>query len=211
MRGLSSVLALVVALVAPASAGNDARGGPAAASGTWSVSGRLHEEGRTPKTGDRPLAGVTVMVGPSSPELLTRLEDIKAHARDSAQTYRTSGSEVRRAVEAYERRLDEQGMAELLVRVTTGPDGTFSAGNLPAGRWLLVAMNTARVTAQGPPQTRQERLSFRGNGRLRGYDTFTIWLRELDLTGEGAPPVELTDRNVWFTAIQEDRGPDAGR
>jgi hypothetical protein len=68
-----------------------------------------------------------------------------------------------------------------------------------------------RVTAHGPPETRQERLAFRGNSRLRGYDTVTIWLRELDLTGGAVPPIDLTERNAWFTAIQEDRGPDTGR
>jgi hypothetical protein len=217
MRRLGLALALSAALMAQAPPADEAVGQAAPGTGTAALSGRFYEESRTSRAGDRPLAGVTIMLGPSSPELLARLEDVKAHARDSSQTYRMSGGEIRRAIEAYERGLDARGMAEMVVRVPTGADGSFSIPNLAPGRWLLVGVQTVRVDTHGKapqgkaPQSPQARLSFRDNARLRGYDSLTVWLRELDLTGGQASQVELTDRHVWFTAIQEDRGPDAGR
>jgi hypothetical protein len=213
MKRLGLAVALSAALIARPTPGGEALGEVAPGVGTAPLSGRFYEESRTARGGDRPLAGVTIMLGPSSPELLARLEDVKAHARDSSQTYRMSGGEIRRAIEAYERGLDARGMAEMVVRVTARADGSFAVDNLSAGRWVLVAIHTSRVNTphSSAPQARQERLSFRGNGRLRGYDTLAIWLRELELTEGQASQVELTERHLWFTAVQEDRGPDAGR
>jgi hypothetical protein len=130
MKRLGLAVALFAASVAQAAPGNGVLGQMPPGAGTAALNGRLYEEGRTPRAGDRPLAGVTIMLGPSSPELLARLERVKAHARDSSQTYRMSGGEIRHAIEAYERALDSGGMAEMVVRVPTGPDGSFSIANL---------------------------------------------------------------------------------
>ena len=43
-----------------------------------------------------------------------------------------------------------------------------------------------------------------------GYYAVSIWLRELTLSGGGLEAVDLSDRNVWFTGIVEDRVLDAG-
>jgi hypothetical protein len=44
-----------------------------------------------------------------------------------------------------------------------------------------------------------------------GYDAVTVWVRELRVAAGRGEPIELTDRNAWFTGVVEERVLDAGR
>jgi len=42
-----------------------------------------------------------------------------------------------------------------------------------------------------------------------GFSAVSVWVRELMVSAGRIEEVELTDRNVWFTGIEEERTLDA--
>src|SRR3989441_13244634 len=79
-----------------------------------------------------------VTLVPYSPALLARFEEIRTHARDSANAYRASGRAIRLAREAYEKALWEAGAPDFLRARVVHATGGFRVEDLPAGRWLLI-------------------------------------------------------------------------
>ena len=149
---------------------------------------------------------------PRSEAWLLRLNAIKRGARDSLDIYRDAAPAVRRAREAYEKTLLEAGAGDLPQGATVDADGRFTLEGIPAGPWVLLAFRSATYVSKiplerpvAPGQWRQPALPlpFLVPERLAGYYVVTYWLRELTLASGGVEPVELTDRNVWFTGVAE--------
>jgi hypothetical protein len=176
--------------------------------------GRAFQERRRPSGPDLPLPGVAVSLLPRSETWLFRLNAIKRGARDSMDTYREAAPAVRRSREAYEKALLEAGAGDLPLGATVDGDGRFTLEGIPAGPWVLLAFRSTYVSKASlerpippgtPPRQPVLPLPFLPPDKLTGFYVVTYWLRELTITGGGVEPVDLTDRNVWFTGVAENR------
>ena len=210
-RALAEVLALwSIAAASVTDMRVDAYRQAASAGAVGTVTGHAREERRRPGDAERPLVGTVVTLVPSSPALLARFEEIRTHARDSANAYRASGRAIRLAREAYEKALWEAGAADFVRASVVDTTGGFRMENLPAGAWLLIATRSVFVDRASPRITKREREAYAPALRLRGFSTVSVWVRELTVSAGRTEDVELMDRNVWFTGIEEERALDAG-
>lgn len=176
-----------------------------------SVTGRAATEPRRPGGPAEPITQVSVTLLPRSEALLGRLAEIRQRARSEPHVYRTSARAVVEARRALERSLAEAGDADLVRYLEVAPDGSFELDSLPAGDWIVLAQRAVFVRKGSPDLKKREREIFRRQPRMVGYYAVTVWLHELTLIGGEVARVELTDRNVWMTAIEEERVLDAGR
>ena len=177
---------------------------------TTMISGRAYTERRKPNAEDTPIARTVVVVLPHSESLVRRLDEFRAHARDSAAAFRDAATKIRRARESYEREIWEAGGADLVRSTVVDADGRFTMTDLPAGRWLVWATHSEFVDAPSPKVSLRDRERFRLPPRMVGYYAERAWLREVQTTPGSPTTVELNDRNVWFSGVVEDRVLDAG-
>ena len=177
---------------------------------TVAVEGRVYSERRKPTADDEPIPHATVVLLPLSEALVRRLDDLRAHARDSPAAYRDAATKMRKAREAYEREVWESGSPELVVATVVDSGGRFALADIPAGRWLIWVTHSEFVSANSPSVPPRERGRFRLSPRLVGYYAVRAWLRELEMTPGMVATVDLNDRNVWFAGVVEDRVLDAG-
>ncbi len=177
---------------------------------TATIAGRVYAERPKPNAPDTPLPRAVVVALPRSEALLRRLGELRAHARDSAAAYRDAVTRMRAAREAYELEIWQAGGAELVRSTVVDPNGRFVLADLPAGRWIVWGSHADFVEARSPKTGVRDRERFRLPPRLVGYYTERAWLREVDTTPGVAATLELTDRNVWFSGVVEDRVLDAG-
>jgi hypothetical protein len=175
------------------------------------VRGRVYAERRKPAGPDTPLAGATVIAMPRSDALVTRLQQLRDGARESAPAYRDAAERMQKARELYEKELWEAGAADLVRAVTADADGRFDLGKLPDGRWIILAKWDEFKPAKASKAPRKDREMYVGNARLVGFRSRLVWLREVAVGGAPAAEIELTDRNVWFTGVVEERVLDAGQ
>ena len=174
------------------------------------IAGRVYTERRRPNAEDLPMARAVVVALPRSEALVRRLDDLRAHARDSAAAYREAATQMRRARESYEREVWQSGAADLVRSTTVDADGRFTLSDLPAGRWMVWATHSEFLDARSPRYQARDRERYRLPPRLVGYYAERAWLREVDTTPGASRTLELNDRNVWFAGIVEDRVLDAG-
>jgi hypothetical protein len=211
-RALAGVL-LGLAAVAPAPAtvpGVDAYRQAAALGAVGTVTGHVVEERRTPGGAERPLVGTVVTLLPHSPALAARLEELRARSRDSASAYRASARAIRLAREAYEKEVWEAGAGDLVRTSGVDAGGVFRLEDVPAGPWLLIATRSVPINKASPRATKRERETFAPTLRLTGSHAVSVWLRALTISAGRVENVELMDRNVWFTGVEEDRALDVG-
>ena len=210
------VLAAALCLAgAPLAWGLDAVPGPyreaALAGRVGVVAGRAYEEPRRPADAEPGLAGTVVTLVPRSPRLLDELDTIRRGARESAGAFRASADALRRARETYERTLWEAGFPDLVVTMAVGPSGEFALEGVPAGDWVLIASRSVFVAKPSPREKARILGAYARGTRMIGYDAVTVWVRELRVVSGRGEPIELTDRNAWFTGVVEERVLDAGR
>lgn len=211
-RALATALLLVgVAAAQGVEADLDAYRRAAASGVVGAVRGRAYAERRTPSGAELPLAGTVVRLLPRSGELAGRLEEIRAHARDSERAFIAAATAMRVAREAYERRVWEAGFPELTRATVADATGSFSVADVPAGDWVLIGTRSVFVSRPSPRATPRDREVYLPRMRLMGYHTVSVWLRDLSVAGGRTETIELSDRNIWFTGVVEDRTLDAGR
>jgi hypothetical protein len=174
------------------------------------VAGRVYAERAKPTAPDVPMAGAAVVAMPHSESLQRHLDELKAGARKSAAAFRDAAPQMRRARDAYEKELWQSGGAELVRSIVADSDGRFTLADLPAGRWMVWVTTARYVSATSPKPPPRDRERFRLPPRMVGYTTEQWWLREVDVTPGTSTTLELTDRNVWFTGVVEERVLDAG-
>ena len=207
----AAMLVTVLVLVATAAAGAldvDLQTYDRGVTGT--IDGRVYAERPKPNAADVPLARAVVVALPRSEALVRRLDDLRAHARDSTAAYRDAATQMRRARETFELEVWQAGAADLVRSTVVDADGRFSLVDLPAGRWLIWATHSQFTDARSPRGQLRDRERFRLPPRLVGYYLERAWLREVETTPGAATTLELTDRNVWFAGVVEDRVLDAG-
>lgn len=210
-HALAAAIVLLGSVVA--AHGLDVETGPylkaAAAGALGAVSGRAWEERRTREAAEQPLAGTVVRLLPRSGVLLARLEEIRERARDSETAYRTSATTLRRAWEVFEKELWAAGVADLVRTTVVDAAGAFSVADLPAGEWMLIATRSVFVDRPSSRSNPRERKTYLPRLRLIGYQAMSVWLRELTVDAGETRVIELSDRSVWFTGIEEERVLDA--
>lgn len=168
------------------------------------VGGRAYAERRTPDGPEIPLTGATVVAMPWSETLTRRLQQLKEGARASAAAYRETAALMQRAREAYETELQAAGEPDLVRTAVVDPRGRFDLGRLPAGRWLIIATSESFHETSGPRAERKDREMYSPRPRLVGFHTRAVWLRDVAVVAEPVE-LELTDRNIWFTGVVEQR------
>jgi hypothetical protein len=175
------------------------------------VTGRAFAERPKPDAPDTPLIGATVVAVPRSEALLRRLEQLRQGSRDSANAFRNAALLMQRAREAYERELWDAGAPELVRNAVVDSSGHFDLGRLPEGRWIVLVV-WDRIVHSGMPKTerRERRELYTPAERLSGYRSRLVWLREVSVSRAEPAALELTDRNVWFSGVVEERTQDAG-
>lgn len=183
------------------------------AGATVAVTGRAFAERPKPDAADTPLVGALVVAVPWSGTLLRRLQELRDSARDSVTAYRDAAVLMQRAREAYERELWDAGAPQLVRNAVVDSNGRFDLGRLPEGRWMILAVLDRMV--QSRPATpdrraRRDRELYLPTPRLTGYRSRLVWLREIAVGPGQAAALELTDRNVWFSGVVEERTEGAG-
>jgi hypothetical protein len=181
------------------------------ATGTASVVTRAFQEGRRSSASDAPLADITLLLLPRSERLLARLTGVRAAARDSLARYRGAITELRSGQEEFIKALIEAGAETLIRRGRTDGSGTAVLVDVPPGVWMLLAWRSQLVDKPSSHSGQREQRIFTPPPAITGYREITIWLRELKLERDGREAIELTDRNVWWSGIEEVARTGTGR
>jgi hypothetical protein len=215
MRPAAALAFVLVAGPALAAIDVDLRGYTEAdrAGAAATVTGRAFAERRKPDAPDTPLVGAIVVAVPRSEALLQRLEQLRQGARDSADAYRNAAPLMQQAREAYERELWDAGTPELVRTTVVDANGHFELGRLPKGLWLILAAwdHTVHSRAYKPERReRKERELYLPVPRTVGYRSRLVWVREVAIADAQPAALDLTDRNVWFSGVVEERTQDAG-
>jgi len=168
------------------------------------VQGRSLGDPARPTAPPVPYDGVSVMLFPRSPDFEGQLATIKAHLRDSLNTYMGATAEVTEARMAYERDLLAAGGGELIRGEVSNAQGDVRLSGVPAGDWLLLAWRDVAHPGKVPKLRESDKTGFRNVPVEVGYSTVTYWLMPLTVRAGESTPVDLNDRNVWLTGIHED-------
>jgi hypothetical protein len=185
---------------------------------TGTVEGRVYLERTKPDAPDQPLVGLGVLLVPQADDLLSQLEGLKRASRDSVQGFRAAAPGVRDLVDEYETELWRAGYPDAAPRTVTDATGTFRL-QVPAGAWLLVARRSIFVKTHsprpvGPPSalaldplalySTSQFQHFQPIARLTGFDAVSFWLREVEVTQGETVALDLHDRGVWLSAVEEE-------
>jgi hypothetical protein len=175
------------------------------------VAGRIYSEPRTPRGEALPLVGATVTLVPRSAALEGKLQRLKEQSRESSVAFAAAAPAMRKAQAGYERELLEAGFPDLALVVAVDREGAFRIPDVPAGEWLVLAWHNTPVDVSVPKSKTKERRMYQPQQRLQGYQSVTVWLRDVAVTGSATATLDLTDRNGWFQGVVEERVLDAGR
>jgi hypothetical protein len=175
------------------------------------VTGRVYAEPRTPSGPPRPMAGTTVVLLPRSSALWSQFERLKQQSRESSTAFAAAVPAMRKAKEGFERDLVQAGAPDLTLMVAVEPDGSFRIDDVPAGAWMLVGWHSTPVDVSTPRTKVKDRKLYQPRDRLQGYQSVTVWLHEVTVTGRDTATLELTDRTGWFRGVIEERVRDTGR
>lgn len=161
------------------------------------ISGRLIDESAGPPR------TAQVRLYPAFSTFTADLEQIRAHARDSAANYFTVAKRLEHALQSYEEKLLAQNASELVLSAQTNDEGFFEFSRVPEGRWTLLAWAETTV----PVTSRKQHTVSKGQDRLlqpappATYQQRDYWFISVDVVAGELREVELTDRNRWTSAI----------
>ncbi len=96
-------------------------------------------------------------------------------------------------------------------RAAARGDGREAAEKAPAPSTTVVRTRSAAPASHSSFSNPRERKTYLPRLRLIGYHAVSVWLRELTVDAGETRAVELSDRNVWLTGIEEERVRDADR
>lgn len=181
------------------------------AAGSATVVTRVYQEGRRSSAADAPLADTTLLLLPRSERLLARLGGIKAAARDSLSRYRGAVAELRRAQDEFIKAIGDAGGEALIRRGTTDAAGAGALTDVPPGDWILLAWRAEMVDKPSSHAGQREQRVFSEPRPMSGYREIRVWMREVTVERGGREAIELTDRNVWFSGIEEIARTGTGR
>jgi hypothetical protein len=154
-----------------------------------------------------------VVLIPRSAAFRDAIERVKVHARDSQAAYLAAVAELRRTQAEFEQELHDIGAAQLVRGANATSEGVFRFEGVPAGRWFILGRRQVTVDKHAK-DTKTKKTKGRDvylpPMQLTAVTTVSLWVLELDIVPGAAAAVQLTDRNVWFTGVEEHRAPSAG-
>ena len=169
------------------------------------VVGRAYEEARRTGEEPKPYAGVSVLLLPDAGGLERELAAIKAGRRESPERFLEADPKVRAARASHERALIEAGAGALIKGEMTDEGGLFRLLDVPEGTWILLAWQETASRQKKPPPSRNDTARYPDRTEVVGSFTVIYWLVPIEVRAGEETQVRLHDRNVWLTAIREDR------
>jgi hypothetical protein len=169
------------------------------------VAGRAYEEARRAGEEPRHYAGVSVLLLSRTESFERELAAIKAGRRDSPERFVEADPQIRSARTSLERALIEAGAGALLKGEMTDAGGVFRLPEVPEGAWILLAWQETACRQKKVPLSRSDATRYPNRAEIVGSFTVTYWLVPVEVKAGEETQVQLHDRNVWMTAIREDR------
>ena len=169
------------------------------------VVGRAYEEARRTGEEPKPYAGVSVLLLPDAGGFERELTAIKAGRRESPERFLDADPKIRAARASFERALIEEGAGALLKGEMTDEGGLFRLLDVPEGTWTLLAWQETASRQKKLPLSRSDAARYPDRTEVLGSFTVTYWLVPIEVRAGEEAQVRLHDRNVWLTAIREDR------
>jgi hypothetical protein len=212
--GRAGVALATLALFVVILTGDVAADSPAAGlvTATGAVRGRVVGDPRRPGELPIPRRDVVIVLMPWDEGRVARLEEVRKRARRDTRAYVRSAPALDEIIRAHGASLEAQGFGALVRFARSDADGWFSLESVPLGKWLLLARPAVVATRRYPGSHRpRNQEHFQGSSRLTGHRAVDVWLAVLVVEPARVQEVELNDRSVWMTAIEEDRTWGAGR
>jgi len=199
--------------------------------------GRLAVEEESPDGPMTPLVGVEVVFYPYTPSLAADLERIRDRARESGAEYDNAVAHLQERLKAFEAQVAALGPRDAgkapgqttppgqatpagqaapagagadrgpIRRRTTDAAGTFVVEDLPAGEWLLVAIQVSAYTApKDQPKSRTTKKGGSGTGTFSGFLTrpstpakqAEVWVTRARVSPGDRARTLLTDRTRFM-------------
>lgn len=158
-----------------------------------------------PSAPPAPDRSVSVMLLPYSAELEAQLDAVKSGQRDSLKDFADAAGRIEAARTNYESALRFAGGGELIRGDVTDDQGRIRLTDLPAGDWLLVAWKDLGHSAKRYRLQKGETRKYPDVPTSVGYSMVTYWRLRVTVRAKEASEITLTDRNVWITALKEER------
>lgn len=152
-----------------------------------------------------PDRSVSVMLLPYSAELEAQLDAVKSGQRDSLKDFANAASRIEAARVNYESALSFAGGGELIRGDVTDDQGRVRLTGLPAGDWLLLAWKDLGHSAKRYRLQRGETRKYPDVPTSVDYSMVVYWRLRVTVRAKDASEATLTDRNVWVTALKEER------
>jgi hypothetical protein len=169
------------------------------------VSCQAWAEPSRPGGSPAPDRSVSVMLLPYSAELEAQLDAVKSGQRDSLKDFADASGRIEAARTNYESALRFAGGGELIRGDVTDDQGRIRLTGLPAGDWLLVAWKDLGHSAKRYRLQKGETRKYPDVPTSVGYSMVTYWRLRVTVRAKEASETTLTDRNVWITALKEER------
>jgi len=168
------------------------------------VEGRALGEPRRASGDPVPIAGVSVLLLPFSPEVEAKLDGIKTHLRDKMGTYIDANAEVVSVRTTYERELLSAGGGELIRGAVSDEAGNVRLSGVPIGDWIMLAWREDPHAVKGGRVPAKEAAKFPDIPVITGYAAVSYWRARLSVQTGEVTSLNLTDRGVWLTAVREE-------
>ena len=149
-----------------------------------------------------PRENVRVRLYPASPEFAARIEELRARARDDAESYLTLAKRLEESIMRYEGQLSVLGAHSLIQVAGATSDGFFEFPRVPEGRWHLLAWaDTEFPAASRKAPTKKGPERFLPQTPAGRYVRRDFWSVPIEIRMGESRQVELTDRNRWLSAV----------
>jgi hypothetical protein len=152
-----------------------------------------------------PDRSVSIMLLPYSAEIEAQLDAIKSGQRDSLREFADAAGRIEATRTNYESALRFAGGGELIRGDVTDEQGRIRLTGLPAGDWLLLAWKDLGHSTKRYRLQRGETGKYPDVPTSVDYSMVTYWRLRITVRAKEASETTLTDRNVWITALKEER------
>jgi hypothetical protein len=152
-----------------------------------------------------PERSVSVMLLPYSAELEAQLDAVKSGQRNSLKDFADAAGRIEAARANYESALRFAGGGEFIRGEVTDDQGRIRLTGLAAGDWLLLAWKDLGHSPKHYRLQRGETRKYPDVPTSVDYSMVTYWRLRVTVRAKEASETTLTDRNVWITALKEER------
>ncbi|HET8578355.1 MAG TPA: hypothetical protein VFO18_14765 [Methylomirabilota bacterium] len=169
------------------------------------VRGQAWAEPARPGGPELPDPSVSVLLLPYSVAFEAQLDAVKASQRDSLGDLSAAGSRVETARAGYESALRFAGGGELILGEVADQQGRIRLTGVPAGDWLLLGWKEAGHSSTRFRMRSKDAKNFPDVPTGMGYTMMEYWRVRVTVRAGESTEVTLTDRNIWLTALKEER------